>query len=149
MPALVTKVSRLLGNTFPWSTTPGWNGNFRMLAKPSLAIRQVLASNNLTTDQRKAIREHLGMNIAALRDLVTRNRLASRTAKTATPPGSQPPVLKSRVASRLVPIPQARSPILNGFGFPSKFVPINAYDTIGPSQCFDTATGMFFKKVLL
>lgn len=40
-----------------------------------------LAVKELTSDQRRAIREHLEMNIAALRDLVTRNRLASRTAR--------------------------------------------------------------------
>ena len=40
-----------------------------------------LAVKELTSDQRRAIREHLEMNIAALRDLVTRDRLASRTAR--------------------------------------------------------------------
>jgi hypothetical protein len=31
-----------------------------------------LASNNLTAEQRRAFRDHLGMNIDALRDLVRR-----------------------------------------------------------------------------
>jgi hypothetical protein len=40
-----------------------------------------LATNKLTSDQRKALREHLEMNISALQDLITRNRLALQTAR--------------------------------------------------------------------
>jgi len=40
-----------------------------------------LASNELTSDQRKAIRQDLEMNIAALHDLLMRKRLAAETAK--------------------------------------------------------------------
>ena len=40
-----------------------------------------LATKNLTTDQRKAIREHLNICNSALKDLVERNRAASQKAK--------------------------------------------------------------------
>jgi hypothetical protein len=40
-----------------------------------------LATKNLTTDQRSAIREHLNICNSTLRDLVERNRAASQKAK--------------------------------------------------------------------
>jgi hypothetical protein len=40
-----------------------------------------LATKNLTADQRKAIREHLNICNSTLKDLVERNRAASRKAK--------------------------------------------------------------------
>ena len=40
-----------------------------------------LASNNISAEQRKAVREHLEMNVSALRDLVQRSRLAKQSAK--------------------------------------------------------------------
>ncbi len=40
-----------------------------------------LAANNLTLEQRRALRDHLDMSITALREMVSRNRLASQTAK--------------------------------------------------------------------
>ena len=40
-----------------------------------------LASKDLTPDRRKAIREHLALNVAALRDLVERNETASHRLK--------------------------------------------------------------------
>jgi len=40
-----------------------------------------LATKNLTAEQRKAIREHLNICNSTLKDLVERNRAASRKAK--------------------------------------------------------------------
>jgi hypothetical protein len=40
-----------------------------------------LASGKLTAEQRKARREHLEMNVDALRDLVQRSQLAKQRAK--------------------------------------------------------------------
>jgi hypothetical protein len=40
-----------------------------------------LASKDLTPDERKSITEHLSLNIAALHDLVGRNRTASHRLK--------------------------------------------------------------------
>jgi hypothetical protein len=48
---------------------------------------QALASNKLSSHQRRSVREHLSMNIAALRDIMTRRRkelvvrLRPRTAR--------------------------------------------------------------------
>ena len=40
-----------------------------------------LASRNSSAEQRKAVREHLEMNVRALRDLVERNRIAKQKAR--------------------------------------------------------------------
>jgi len=40
-----------------------------------------LATNNMTADQRKAIREHLNICNSTLKDLVERNRAASQKSK--------------------------------------------------------------------
>jgi hypothetical protein len=40
-----------------------------------------LASKNLSAEQRRAVREHLEMNVSALRDLVERNRIAKQKAR--------------------------------------------------------------------
>jgi hypothetical protein len=42
---------------------------------------QTLASRNLASEQRKAFREHLAMNVSALHDLVERNRSALKKSK--------------------------------------------------------------------
>ena len=42
---------------------------------------RALASDELTGEQRRVRREHLGMNVDALRNLVQRSRLAKKVAK--------------------------------------------------------------------
>ena len=42
-----------------------------------------LAAKKLTLEQRKAVREHLEMNVAALRELTERSRLTKRKARLA------------------------------------------------------------------
>lgn len=92
------KLSRLLSiNRSPEPAQSRTAGNPDELAEWKIqevreAISQdwnQLASKNLTREQRRALREHLEMNLATLRHLIERNQLAKSRTEVAVDMGAR------------------------------------------------------------
>ena len=83
LPIALTRLWRERGLPFQYLGAEMQSDDFeiRTIRQAIAEDWSTLASNNLSAERRRAVREHLEINVSALRDFLERNRIEKQKAK--------------------------------------------------------------------